>query len=99
MDPFEKFRQKFRESSHENDYVKAEENTAENEEETPNSAVEKQDELEYVFFPRPEITVYDLARILAITQLSISEDVYQKFPPDLQKFFAKFQDLSQSEII
>lgn len=107
-DPFEKFRKKIRESSHtlnssnkliEEDDEPAAENKflEEKNEETPKTAVEKKvDELEYVFFPKPEITTYDLARILAFTQLSISKDLYQNFPPELQKFFAKFQEVQKN---
>ena len=53
----------------------------------------KDESFQYVFFPKNDITTYDLARILAITQLMITPDVYEKFPEDLKKHFTTFTDL------
>lgn len=53
----------------------------------------KDESFQYVFFPKNDITTYDLARILAITQLMITPDVYEKFPDDLKKHFTMFTDL------
>ncbi len=48
---------------------------------------------QYVFFPKSNISTYDLARILAMTQLMITPDVYEKFPDDLKKHFTTFTEL------
>ena len=50
---------------------------------------------QYVFFPKNDINTYDLARILAITQLMITPDVYEQFPDDLKKHFTTFTDLKK----
>ena len=102
-DPFEKFRKKVRTTHHSPEPVieeDEEEPTAENEE-LPNPAVEEPEEIiskepekmDRVFFPKKDITAYDLARILALTELMITEDIYEKFPPDLQKYFVRFQEV------
>lgn len=54
---------------------------------------EKKEEQYRVFFPKQDITTYDMARILALTQLLITEEMYQKYPPDLQKYFVKFEEV------
>ena len=48
---------------------------------------------QYVFFPKSDISTYDLARLLAMTQLMITPDVYDKFPDDLKKHFTTFTEL------
>lgn len=48
---------------------------------------------QYVFFPKNDISTYDLARILAMTQLMITPEVYDKFPDDLKKHFTTFTEL------
>ena len=48
---------------------------------------------QYVFFPKNDISTYDLARILAMTQLMITPDIYEKFPDDLKKHFTTFTEL------
>lgn len=48
---------------------------------------------QYVFFPKNDISAYDLARILALTQLMITPDVYEQFPDDLKKHFTTFTEL------
>ena len=53
----------------------------------------KDESFQYVFFPKNDITTYDLARILAITPLMMTPDVYEKFPEDLRKHFTMFTDL------
>ena len=53
----------------------------------------KDESFQYVFFPKNDINTYDLARILAITQLMITPDVYEKFPDDLKRHFTTFTDL------
>lgn len=47
----------------------------------------------HVFFPKQDITTYDMARILALTQLLITDEMYEKYPPDLQKYFVKFNEI------
>ncbi len=55
----------------------------------------KDKSFQYVFFPKNDINTYDLARILAMTQLMITPDVYEKFPDDLKRHFTTFTDLKE----
>lgn len=55
----------------------------------------KDESFQYVFFPKNDINTYDLARILAMTQLMITPDVYEKFPDDLKRHFTTFTDLKE----
>ena len=55
----------------------------------------KDESFQYVFFPKNDINTYDLARILAMTQLMITPDVYEKFPDDLKRHFTTFTELKE----
>ena len=52
-------------------------------------------EYKYVFYPKKNINVYDLARIIAFTQLSITQEVFEKIPDDLKQHFTQFSEISE----
>ena len=49
-------------------------------------------EFTYAFFPKKDISVYDLCRILALTRFMITEDIYQQFPIELKQYFIQVKD-------
>ena len=55
----------------------------------------EEEEFNYVFFPKPDITTYELARIFAFSQFMITTDIYDKYPADLQKYFVKVEELER----
>jgi len=105
--PFDKFKQQLKQKNTVDEFLEEESfPAAEFDEEDPlNDSVIKEEQVkemnlepknesfQYVFFPKNDINTYDLARILAITQLMITPDVYEKFPDDLKKHFTTFTDL------
>ena len=106
--PFEKFKKQLNQNNNINEILDDEFSFSEKdnqlntaledsviEQETVNemNLTPKDESFQYVFFPKNDITTYDLARILAITQLMITPDIYEKFPDDLKKHFTTFSDL------
>ena len=107
-DPFEKFKQQLKQNNNLEDFfgdsdedalIGEIENNVMTDSVINKETVEelnldpKDKSFQYVFFPKNDITTYDLARILAITQLMITPDVYEKFPDDLKRHFTTFTDL------
>ncbi len=105
--PFEKFKQQLKQKNTVDEFIDDMEeivheansedpfnDTVIQEEQVKEMNLEPKDEsFQYVFFPKNDITTYDLARILAITQLMITPDIYAQFPDDLKKHFTTFTDL------
>lgn len=52
--------------------------------------------LEYIFFPQPDINVYELSKILSFLEMMISPDVYNALSDNLKKHFIKFNDQTQN---
>ena len=52
------------------------------------------EDFKYIFYPKKNISTYDLARILAFTQLMITDNIYDKIPDDLKQHFTKFTELN-----
>ena len=102
-DPFKKFKQQLNQNNSANDILDEDPFPTEELEQIESvlsketveemNLTPKDEAFQYVFFPKNDITTYDLARILAITQLMITPDVYEKFPDDLKKHFTMFTDL------
>lgn len=103
--PFEKFKNQLKQKNSVDEFIEPGPKPAADFEDPLEDAVIKEDQVKemnlepkdqsfrYVFFPKNDISTYDLARILAITQLMITPDVYEKFPDDLKKHFTTFTDL------
>lgn len=103
--PFDKFKKQLNQKNNYEEIVGIEPELDENsplvdsiidEDELSEMKLEPKDEsFQYVFFPKNDINTYDLARILAMTQLMITPDVYEKFPDDLKRHFTTFTDLKE----
>lgn len=103
--PFEKFKQQLKQKNTVEEFLDEDSFPAAESDDPLNDAVIKENQVkemnlepkdesfQYVFFPKNDINTYDLARILAITQLMITPDVYEQFPEDLKKHFTTFTDL------
>ena len=103
--PFEKFKQQLKQKNTVEEFLDEDSFQAAESDDPLNDAVIKENQVkemnlepkdesfQYVFFPKNDINTYDLARILAITQLMITPDVYEQFPEDLKKHFTTFTDL------
>ena len=103
--PFEKFKQQLKQKNTVEEFLDEDSFLAAESDDPLNDAVIKENQVkemnlepkdesfQYVFFPKNDINTYDLARILAITQLMITPDVYEQFPEDLKKHFTTFTDL------
>lgn len=63
-----------------------------NNEKTNQSIQSNQLLLDYIFTPKNDISVYDLARLLSFLKMSISQDVYDAIPAELKKHFTKCID-------
>ena len=63
-----------------------------NSEKTNQSIQSNQLLLDYIFTPKNDISVYDLARLLSFLKMSISQDVYDAIPAELKKHFTKCID-------
>ena len=48
--------------------------------------------LDYIFTPKNDITVYELARLLSYIQMSIDQNVFENMPIELKKHFTKCID-------
>lgn len=48
--------------------------------------------LDYVFTPKSDITVYELARLLSFINMSIDQNVFDNMPIELKKHFTKCID-------
>ncbi len=48
--------------------------------------------LDYIFTPKSDITVYELARLLSYIQMSIDQNVFDNMPIELKKHFTKCID-------
>ena len=48
--------------------------------------------LDYVFTPKSDITVYELARLLSFINMSIDQNVFDNMPVELKKHFTKCID-------
>lgn len=48
--------------------------------------------LDYIFTPKSDITVYELARLLSYIQMSIDQNVFENMPIELKKHFTKCID-------
>jgi len=47
--------------------------------------------LDYIFNPAENITVYEMAKILSFTIMSVSQDTYDVTPENLRRHFVKFE--------
>ena len=102
-DPFSKFRSKIKESA-----AVPVQHQEEDEDDSfiesdilpgvePPTEFPQNDEFEFVFFPKNDITAYDLARILSLTQMMITNEIYGKVPDELKKHFTRFKEIIQPQ--
>ena len=104
-DPFAKFKSRIRESAAVPTSLIEETQEEQNNELTedflpgvePPREIPEQNEFQFVFFPKNDITAYDLARILALTQLMVTDDIYEKVPDELKKHFTRFTEIIQPQ--
>lgn len=58
----------------------------------PSGKSKKVPVLDYIFTPKSDITVYELARLLSYIQMSIDQNVFENMPIELKKHFTKCID-------
>lgn len=58
----------------------------------PSGKSKKVPVLDYIFTPKSDITVYELARLLSYIQMSIDQNVFDNMPIELKKHFTKCID-------
>lgn len=58
----------------------------------PSGKSKKVPVLDYIFTPKSDITVYELARLLSYVQMSIDQNVFENMPIELKKHFTKCID-------